>query len=481
MRTSQVIALVVLITVSSIAYACYTPADRYAVEVVLNKPGIKYDLARLERMKGVKRIGENAYIYRSSFDERLLVVVSLQSIVSPDTKTLPPPPAATVRVKTGLDATSLDDAVAAASRNYGWQVVYRTPILESGYTSVLKKRVRGKTVLLYIILEEGEAAVGLTVISGTKLTAGDASAIIGELKMILSTTGLALALPRIDRRFVEESHVRKPPAEKLGLYVSVRVQLPLREEKRVMSSYTCTVLVQGATTTSISVDGLESQGWNVTAGEGAKGFIASKRVGQSVFTIIGKAGERGLALNLHSENVTSLDEAKNVFRQAFEAAGLDPQILESCEFVKQESFTLLRITPTKSVDGKTVAEVLGKELLWLAENNIVTGLTAADVEEIKSSASLGLAGWDKRLVWDGTAWKPYYSIKGAYLVRCLGNIPGEYFTFTQGPPMQAGSETGEEQSPPAPKPNTELIIALLVGILVTLIASIYLFIRAGRS
>jgi len=72
----KVMAFIILLmfTVSPIVRACMTPADSYAVEVVLNKPGIGYNLWRFEAAHHV--IFENGtFIFRSHYDERLYVLI----------------------------------------------------------------------------------------------------------------------------------------------------------------------------------------------------------------------------------------------------------------------------------------------------------------------------------------------------------------------------------------------------------------------
>ena len=44
-RVYALILVIIFILVLPLASACFSPADRYAVEVVLNKPGIEYSLS----------------------------------------------------------------------------------------------------------------------------------------------------------------------------------------------------------------------------------------------------------------------------------------------------------------------------------------------------------------------------------------------------------------------------------------------------
>ncbi|ASJ05468.1 CGP-CTERM-anchored Cys-rich protein [Thermococcus barossii] len=66
--------ILLMLTVTPLVRACITPADSYAVEVVLNKPGISYDLSRFNAAHNV--LSKNgAFIFRSHYDGRLYVIV----------------------------------------------------------------------------------------------------------------------------------------------------------------------------------------------------------------------------------------------------------------------------------------------------------------------------------------------------------------------------------------------------------------------
>ncbi len=71
------------------AHACFDPMDRYSIEIVLNKPGVTYNLSALEKMvkqRLVTKIEPEfkgisvAYLYRSHVDKHIVMIVSLQSV-----------------------------------------------------------------------------------------------------------------------------------------------------------------------------------------------------------------------------------------------------------------------------------------------------------------------------------------------------------------------------------------------------------------
>ncbi|AKG38275.1 hypothetical protein MA03_01820 [Infirmifilum uzonense] len=59
---------------------CLEPLDENAFEVVLNIPSIRLDTIKLSSYKEVSKIGLNVFAYRSGYDDRFAVVLSLQTI-----------------------------------------------------------------------------------------------------------------------------------------------------------------------------------------------------------------------------------------------------------------------------------------------------------------------------------------------------------------------------------------------------------------
>ncbi len=60
--------------------------DKYAVEVLLNKPGISYNISMLVSQKGVTKLSSYpwsriAYAYKSHYSDKLVVIVSEQSLM----------------------------------------------------------------------------------------------------------------------------------------------------------------------------------------------------------------------------------------------------------------------------------------------------------------------------------------------------------------------------------------------------------------
>ncbi|MEM3944153.1 MAG: hypothetical protein QXJ59_08695, partial [Thermofilaceae archaeon] len=79
-KTASAVLVLVTAVVLPLVAACFSPADVYAVEVVLNKPGVEYDLSRLTGASEIEYANGVGYAYRSHFDPRLIIVLSEQRV-----------------------------------------------------------------------------------------------------------------------------------------------------------------------------------------------------------------------------------------------------------------------------------------------------------------------------------------------------------------------------------------------------------------
>ena len=123
-----VAAFVAILALSgALSLACYSPADAYAVEVVLNKPGVSYNLSKLagvECVVAVSYFGSYAaYAYKSHYDDRLVVVVSKQGLKHANVQALGDEPVAVVSVK-GLNVSleQISNNIEKAGDERGWRV-----------------------------------------------------------------------------------------------------------------------------------------------------------------------------------------------------------------------------------------------------------------------------------------------------------------------------------------------------------------------
>ncbi len=76
LRTYGLLMLLLLMSVVAIysVYGCFDPTDTFSGAVVLNKPGITYNLTILEKSPDVVKLEDNAYMYRSHIGEAVIIL-----------------------------------------------------------------------------------------------------------------------------------------------------------------------------------------------------------------------------------------------------------------------------------------------------------------------------------------------------------------------------------------------------------------------
>lgn len=76
---------VTIISLIQPTLACFNPKDKGSIEVVLNKPGIHYDISLLKKTNNIVLVKysleKEAFLYRSHVNPNVIVIVSQQSII----------------------------------------------------------------------------------------------------------------------------------------------------------------------------------------------------------------------------------------------------------------------------------------------------------------------------------------------------------------------------------------------------------------
>jgi len=75
-----------------------------------------------------------------------------------------------------------------------------------------------------------------------------------------------------------------------------------------------------------------------------------------------------------------------------------------------KQYPVIRVQAVPEAQGVTdsdIKRVLGLELNRLTGKGIIQGVSEEEKSALVATARLGLAGWDRRLVFDGGAWRPF--------------------------------------------------------------------------
>lgn len=425
------------------ALACFTPADRYAVEVVLNRPGVKYDLSKLAELEGVASVeyfgAYSAYAYKSRYDSRLVVVVSEQGLKyvarAPSDE-----PMTVVSVK-GLDISleqvSVD--VEKIRNELGWKVepVPLPPVpggraLGLAFTKTIDSaEVR---VLLGVLESTGENK-GCTVelkllVKGVDEVSDElASKIKSEIESLLDKIGLPQLKKLLKTHLIKGALARKSPEQEK--YVAVRVQIPLKQIVITTTVHACSISVE-FNPLELRVEEAKKLGWGGwvkrDAGDGFVGFALAKVLDGVKLRLEGKGAGGEVHLSLRVEGAGELSATVlGEFKEALKAIGLDEGLVDKCSFQRFEESRGSKLAPAYDVSEEDLKEALRVELKWLLENGVISDLSEDDVEAIVSAARLGYAGWNSRLVWFNGRWTSYYSTEGAMVLKCVGAVPAFFF------------------------------------------------------
>jgi hypothetical protein len=409
-------ALLAVVAVVHQVSACFDPADAYAVEVVLNAPGVEYNLGALSGAALIDYAGGTAYAYRSRYDNRLVVVVSEQEL------------------KPGSGSKHLAVRVQApvATREY---LVYRC-VLPSRCSWQLRERVP-----LSFAAGEGELSLELGTLRcdtacWVRFKPRITASVRGNATLLVSGTLVLKGAQRVRTPegggSVLEYKVNMPCLLSLGepcfrVMVLIpgydapmrveageyRVELTLRWHASTAAEGSLERVEVGCSCLKVAPaeEPLRDLGWHLE-----EGGVLARKVGNSTVRVSSTRG--GLEVSIESVGELSEKDLEEVRRQ-LGWLGLVPEALKNCNFTVSREY---RIAPYTDVNESEIVAALKAELEWMVKSGVVRGLEPSEIDRIASAAKLGYAGWNQRIVWYNGGWVPYSSVPGAALVRCYGGV-----------------------------------------------------------
>ncbi|AEH24436.1 CGP-CTERM-anchored Cys-rich protein [Pyrococcus yayanosii] len=121
MRRPYILIFFLLLSILRPVSACISPADPYAVEVELNKPGITFDLTPLLRAENIL-LDNGRIVYRSHYDPRLIVILWNDTYLHLRIQ-IPLELRNTTDLKAEVEIIApLDDSVREKAKSLGWAV-----------------------------------------------------------------------------------------------------------------------------------------------------------------------------------------------------------------------------------------------------------------------------------------------------------------------------------------------------------------------
>jgi predicted lactoylglutathione lyase len=137
----------------------------------------------------------------------------------------------------------------------------------------------------------------------------------------------------------------------------------------------------------------------------------------------GEKRESFSGLSIRVRNQSTLNpELEEEFKKVFEAYGLNPDFFEQAK-IKIENREDVDLAPAIDIDLDSFewGQALIVELIWLQNNNVISGLTDDDLSGISKLADKGTAGWNSKIRYFKGEWvqriTEEMTEEGMYMVR----------------------------------------------------------------
>ena len=449
------VALTTLLYLALFASACFSPADNYAVEVVLNKPGVVYNVSKLEKIEGVQKVhygywAKIAYAYKSHYNPNLIVVVSIQGLKYAN---IGSKPTLSIFIR-NYNISFVEILSKIKECSLDWRKDLK--IYDSVALCIFSKKIGVCEVRIEIKVEastENKSNISFTlwIINLGKPETSLAQKIKSEVDALLKAVDLSVLCSLIRDKAIENALIEETPTQKE--YIAVRIQIPIKAlvEVVIVHSYSTTYSSEKLNVSKLNVDKVKDLGWKILAERAGKNYIAFilvKELEKVRISLSGKGFNNTVVLEFRVIGSNNLTESiLNEFRKVLSVIGLDSKLVNGSCFEKYSESTGCRFVPAVNMSESDLKKALEVELKWLIENKVVLGLGEKDVEEIAASAKMGYAGWNSRLVWYNGKWIPYFKIPNAALVRCLSSPPAIFtqVEYGESPPTgQQGEKVSEK-------------------------------------
>lgn len=344
--------LVVLIFASQ-SLALYNVMDRYAVEVLLNKPGMAHNLDFMNHADNVT-IQKNVVTYRSNFDNRVAVIL---------------------------------ESVSAGDNLNGLSVRLQMPVREDTIPHV-QSIVKFKDASIDDVGQGFLESLGYHV----DIVMRDGDRNNPDEEPVIDRPIIPLPVdekPGAEAPVEDTSHhdAEDMPGMSVDEAISVDNDNPNKGPDEIYS-----VPVQVIFLSKGNI------GWNIVHYEDVDGSGVD------------------FMLNIMNAEAIS-DEAREDFQQmvAFYEFGRDAQdqLNENMQVMRSVYLVLDMDISVDEFDSHAATKT---ELEWLKANAVIIGVTDQDISEISRAAKTSLAGWNSRIVYSDGNWLPYYESGGADLI-----------------------------------------------------------------
>ena len=137
----------------------------------------------------------------------------------------------------------------------------------------------------------------------------------------------------------------------------------------------------------------------------------------------------GFSIQVRDQS-TLTPELEEEFKNILEAYGFNPDVLSQAE-ITPRTIQDVDLEPAIDIELDTYdwGQALRTELEWLQNNNVISGLTDDDINEIEKVADKGTAGWNSKIRYFKGEWMQGITEEmseetGMYMLKSLGSCGG---------------------------------------------------------
>lgn len=405
--------------------------DKYAVEVLLNKPDISYNINALTSQANVAKLsyypwGHTAFAYRSHYDNRLVVIISEQPFIL-----IPHRPSNKREFNLAISIRNttfkeIADKVKNALNKINWKIDIKEQ--ENFLVIIFMKNINN--ALIEVVLHVAPAsyakntvdmrfkiiAIGVKDSNTAEIAKNE---ILNLINLLLKESNLRLTI----KSFIKANMLIAPSYqeehETEGNYLAVRIQIPLKEEIYHLTYYVANTIIQRnyLKLNNSTISKLAKMGWHTQIKMNANFvfLLLRKQVANETLYLYGKGV--GKVMLIFVVNGSKLnEEIINEFKKIAKLIGVNEKMI-SREFFKKHEEEVINVKPLFNITESEIKKTLETELKWLVNIGVIKGLTESDIKSIVSVIKLGNSGWNYRLVWYNGKWVPYISCENAVIPK----------------------------------------------------------------
>ena len=445
-----------ILILSNTAFACFSPTDSFATEVLLNKPGVSYNLSGMIESDNVIVKTKEVPVDSSDAPEPQMVVLDkgVTGVVTVDSEP--------VKTRTELDAIiyrshhNPDVAVILSEDHIPINGEWNDDRYLSVKIQVPTKKVHRSVPFVEIELTGNTSIVDLDLNASTDL----------GWKVTEYERKDACTLEKNNIRINMHSGVRYPPMpdeedmspDELKRIKELHREMESRGE--IASTTHISIAVEDAETLEVRDIDDERCNWQppgmdvLGPCEMVVGYYYDKRYGCTCLS--GCTKPAGIPFDSSEECEAVCGRgAGNEIADVLVAIGFfedEQEALEEISNWEQRTSEWDDLEPAIDVSGFNYVTALIVELDWLSENGVIENLTERDLDGMRKVAYQGTAGFNSRVVYEDGRWLPYSETGNPMLLR---GIDCGGFSITELPGGVASSVPTESTAhAPAPDHTT---------------------------